>query len=261
MGLVMTYCGAASTPGTRGRCVPLLVVATGLVLAGCEREEPAKPPPAKAPAVVAAQPPAPWFICDGLNAPTLLVVSRRDAQGQATVLTLDKADLHPPLARLYRIAPPQADANGATLAISREGAAAGHIRLASVERLPRPGEATTAPVVEVKLDDGPALSCRWLLRTRLFGVTAGRSILVTDEEDGPLLRTFDFKAPTGGRVLPDGAQRSSLPTVRIPAGRKSGDTYVFANEGYGYTVSPDGVSITEDGRPTTAEPFIALQRG
>ena len=37
--------------------------------------------------------------------------------------------------------------------------------------------------------------------------------------------------------------------------------YVFANEGYGYTVGPDGVSITEDGRPTTAEPFIALQRG
>jgi hypothetical protein len=261
MGLVMTYCGAAVVGGTGGRRT-LAVLTAGLALAtaACGRDEPVRAPPPDTPAAVAARPPAPWFVCDALNAPTVLVVSRPDAGGLATVLTLDKADMHPPVARLYAVGPAQADVGGVLRPLSREGAAAGHVRLLNLATLPRPGDAATDPVVEVKLEDGPALSCRWLLRTRLFGVAAGRTVLVTDEDDGPLLRTFDFKAPTGGRVMPDGVQRSSLPTIRMGAGKARGGSYVFANEGYGYTVDAGGVSVTQDGRATSAEPFIAVQQ-
>lgn len=230
------------------------------MLGACGRDERPPAPPADTPAAVAARPAAPWFVCDALNAPTVLVVSRPDAQGLATILSLDKADMHPPVARLYAVGPAQTDAGGRLRALSRDGAAAGHVRLLDPASLARPGDVTTEPVVEVKLEDGPALSCRWLLRTRLFGVAAGRTVLVSDEEDGPLLRTFDFKAPTGGRVMPDGRQRSSLPTIRMGAGKKTGEAYVFANEGYGYTVDPGGVSVTQDGRATSAEPFIAVQQ-
>lgn len=262
MGLVIAYCGAAPGGGTGGkRLNAALAAGLAVTLAACGRNERPPAPPVDTPAAVAARPAAPWFVCDGLNAPTVLVVSRPDAQGLTTVLTLDKADMHPPIARLYTVGPAQAEGGGSLRPLSRDGAAVGHVRLLDRASLERPGDATTEPAVEVKLEDGPALACRWLLRTRLFGVAAGRTVVVSDEADGPLLRTFDFKAPTGGRVLPDGRQRSSQPTIRMTGGKKTGEAYVFANEGYGYTVDPGGVSVTQDGQATSVEPFIAVQHG
>ena len=59
--------------------------------------------------------------------------------------------------------------------------------------------------------------------------------------------------------MPEDAQRSSSPTLRIVGGKLQGTAYVFANEGYGYTVDRGGVAVTQDGQATSSEPFIAVQ--
>jgi hypothetical protein len=232
-----------------------------LALAACEREKATPGAPAR---VTDAAPPAPvavppsWFLCDALNAPMVLVVSHPDASKSVTILTIDKADLHPPVAALYALGDQDPGAGSVNQTLSRDGSEVGFVKWVNPGMLPKPEEATTPAVLTMKLDE-TLYSCRWLARTRLFGVAAGRTVLVTDADDGPLLRTFDFKAPPGYRVMPDGAQRSSAPTLRIAGGTLKGDAYVFANEGYGFTVDPAGVAVTQDGRATSKEPFIAVQ--
>ena len=240
--------------------LPFALIAP-LALAGCERKT-AEPPPAKTPAPeVAASPapPSPWFICDAVDAPTVLVVSRPDAKREVTILQIDKADMHPPVAALYALGAEDPGAGSVTQTLSRDGAEAGFVRSANPGMLDKPEQATTAPVLSVKLDEA-LLSCRWLTRTRLFGVAAGRTVLVTDADDGPLLRTFDFKDPRGRtQINPDGAQRSNPPTLRIDGGKVNGDRFTFTNAGYGYVVDAKGFSVTQDGQPTSDEPFIAVQ--
>ncbi len=239
-----------------------LALLAPLALAACERDKTTPGVPAKvtseAPPAPAAAPPS-WLLCDALNAPTVLVVSHPDASKSVTILSIDKADLHPPVAVLYALGDTDPGAGSVTQTLSRDGAEVGFIKWINPGMLPKPEEATTPAVTTVKLDE-TTLSCRWLARTRLFGVAAGRTVLVTDADDGPLLRTFDFKAPPGYRVMPDGAQRSSNPTLRIAGGKLQGGAYVFANEGYGYTVDPSGVAVTQNGQATSSEPFIAVQR-
>lgn len=236
---------------------------TPLALIACERK-PVEPPPAQksAPEIAAAPPapPPPWFICDAVDAPTVLVVSRPDARREVTILRIDKADLHPPVAALYVLGAEDPGAGSVTQTLSRDGAEAGFIRSANPGMLDKPQEATTAPVLSVKLDES-SLSCRWLARTRLFGLTTGRTVLVTDADDGPMLRTFDFKDPRGRtQTNPDGAQRSNPPTLRIAGGKADGDRFTFANAGYGYVVDGHRFAVTQGGQPTSDEPFVAVQR-
>jgi hypothetical protein len=241
--------------------IAALALLAPLALAACDREQATPGAPAKvtsdAPPAPAAAPPS-WFLCDALNAPTVLVVSHPDANRSVTILSIDKADLHPPVAALYALGDQDPGAGSVTQTLSRDGAEVGFLKWINPGMLPQPAEATTPAITTVKLDE-TTLSCRWLARTRLFGVAAGRTVLVTDADDGPLLRTFDFKAPPGYRVMPDGAQRSSSPTLRIAAGKLQGASYVFANEGYGYTVDRAGVAVTQDAQATSKEPFIAVQ--
>jgi hypothetical protein len=230
-------------------------------LAACDRQgsgKAAAPPPAPVSTAPVAAPP--WFICDALNGPTVLVFSRPDATNQVRVLTIDKSDLHPPSATLYALGASDGAAGSVFRALSRDGVEVGHVRTLNPGVLPDPAAATTPPVTSVKIDETD-LSCRWLARTRLFGLAAGRTVLVTEEGDGPVYRTFDFKdAQTAQPVNPDGAQRSTTPSLEVRAGRRDGERYTFSHGAFTYAVGPTGVSAGDGGQMTASEPFVALQR-
>ena len=101
-----------------------------------------------------------------------------------------------------------------------------------------------------------------MARTRFMGFSARRSFLITQTPDGGLeYQTFDARdAATARAVAPDGAPRSTTPSLDIKGGEETLDGFVFRNKGYAYAVditAPAAVRITRDGAPVATEPLIA----
>jgi hypothetical protein len=138
----------------------------------------------------------------------------------------------------------------------------GYIRAFNPGALTNPRDAFTPTITSMKYVDPPD-SCRWLARTRMMGVSARRTVFVTQGVDGGFeYRTYDFKdAGTAKRIDLADAQQTTTPSLDIKGGSQSAGRFEFTHGGFTYdvTASPSGAAITvrRGSRPVQNEPLIA----
>jgi len=162
------------------------MLAFALTLAACG--QPAEPPPMPPPPVAAT--PEPWFICDAIDAPVLLVFERDGSV--ARVAQYDKPNGAIVQRTEYEIAGEEGAAGNVYITLAQNQIEAGAIRQTNPGMLEMPGAAYTTPVTSVRLGERE-ISCRWLPRTRVMGFTGRRTIVVHEDADGDLIYTsYDF---------------------------------------------------------------------
>jgi hypothetical protein len=216
----------------------------------------------------AAPPGVTRFICDAIDAPTI-VVARASADGSVTLREFDQtraefvADLHASTTE-------SEGAAGSVFTTFMDGAThVATVRALNPDVLEEPSEAYTAPVADVRLGER-AMTCRWLARTRLAGFTTRRSIVISEDDDGDLIyQSFDFaQADDAQRVDLDGAQRTTTISLEARGGSEEtgpqGMAMRFEREGYAYVVSVSeageaALSIEQNGAPVQSEALIAFQ--
>lgn len=166
----------------------LAALTLALTLAACGQNEPppsAAPPPA---AAVAATPP--WFICDAIDAPVLLVFERNGPT--AHVAQYDKPNGALVQRTTYQIGAEEGAAGGVYTTLMQNGAEAGSVRQINPGMLENPASAYTPPYASVRIGERE-ISCRWIPRTRLMGFTGRRTIVLHEDADGDLIYTsYDF---------------------------------------------------------------------
>jgi hypothetical protein len=163
----------------------LTAIAIALALTACGQSEP--PPLAEAPADRVAPP---WFICDAIDAPVLLVFERDETT--ARVVQYDKPNGALIQRSAYQIGREEGAAGSIYTTLIQNGAEAGNVRQVNAGMLETPGAAYTTPFTSVRLGDRD-ISCRWMPRTRLMGFTGRRTIVVSEDGDGDLLyHSYDF---------------------------------------------------------------------
>jgi hypothetical protein len=163
------------------------ILAFAVTLAACGQSE---PPPPPEPQQTVTAPPAPWFICDAIDAPVLLVFEREGAV--AHVAQYDKPNGALIQRTDYAIGVEDAGMGSIYTTLMQNGAEAGTIRQINPGMLETPASAYTTPFSSVRLGERE-ITCRWLPRTRLMGFTGRRTIVVHEDQDGDLIYTsYDF---------------------------------------------------------------------
>lgn len=134
--------------------------------------------------------PAPWFICDAIDAPALLVF-HRDGK-TARVVQYDKPNGALIQSTEYDLGDPEGAAGSIYTPLTQNGEDAGLVRQGNPGMLENPASAYTPPFTSVRLGDRE-ITCRWMPRTRLMGFTGRRTIVVHEDQDGDLIYTsYDF---------------------------------------------------------------------
>jgi hypothetical protein len=242
-----------------------LLISLTLALAACE--QPAPPEPLRAPSAPIA--PSPWFICDALNMPALLVFTRDG--GVVRVAQYDKPSGALAQRSEYQLGPEQGAAGSVYVTLLQNGAEAGAIRRLSTGALETPTAAYTPPFVAVRLGQSEA-QCRWMPRTRVFAITGKRSIVLHEDGDGDLIYTaYDYAdAATARTVELSNNARTSTFSAEVRGGDETvgadGESYTFSVGpiAYNVTVERNGegaLQVTGAPAPQPAEPFLAVQRG
>lgn len=242
------------------------VIAAALALAACGQAEP--PPPL--PEAPARQATAPWFICDGIDAPAVLVFER-DGQSVRTI-EYDKPNGALIERQEYALGEPDPGAGSIFMALSHGGEAAGEIRQTNSGMLETPASAYTPRISSVRLGERN-VQCRWLPRTRVIGFTGRRSFVVHEDADGDLIYTsFDFAAAAQAQPidLSDNGQSSTF-SAEVRGGVEdmspNGAAYRFeGQDGFVYviTLSRDGtgrLDVQQNGQSVQSEDLIAFQEG
>ncbi|MCR6644527.1 MAG: hypothetical protein NVV62_08415 [Terricaulis sp.] len=233
-------------------------------LAACG--QPAPPPP-PLPETLAA--PAPWFICDAINMPAVLVLERTDMGVE--VAQYDKPNGALVERSLYQLGAEEGAAGSVIIALLQNGEAAGAIRRINSGMLQTPTSAYTVPFVSVRLGDAEA-QCRWMPRTRVFAITGKRSIVLHEDGDGDLLYTsYDFKdAETADPIQLSDNARTTTFSAEVRGGEESvspdGESYHFSVGPVRYAISIErngegALQVTGAPSALAPEPFIAMQRG
>jgi hypothetical protein len=243
--------------------------AAALALAACGQS--ALPLPEAEQAAAPAVAP-PWFICDAIDAPVLLVFGRQ-ANGVTEVVQYDK----PNGALMQRTSYTLGDGDGAAgslyTALVQNGAEAGHVREINSGVLENPGSAYTPVYSSVRLGERD-IACRWMPRTRLMGFTGRRTIVVSEDRDGDLLyHSYDFASAAQAHPI-DVSENGRTTTFSLEA--RNGAETTNAN-GAIYTFRADVetdivVSVGRDGRgsvevrrhgpnPVQTEDLIAFVQG
>lgn len=243
----------------------LALVALALTLAACGQAE---PPPLPQTAQAVAQP---WFICDAIHAPVLLVFQREGAV--AHVAQYSKPDGAIVQRSDYQIGAAEGAAGSVYTTLLQNGAEAGHIRQINPGMLEEPSSAYTLPFTSVRLGERD-ISCRWLPRTRVFGFTGRRSIVVHEDASGDLIYTsYDFTAAAGAQPieLSENAQTTTFSLEArdgVENTSPSGAQYQFQADTettIAVTVGRDGLGVVEVRRhgptPLQTEQFVAFQTG
>lgn len=232
-------------------------------VAACSQATP--PPPAPAPQAASAT----WFICDGTDAPALLQFERDG--NSVRVAEYDKPNGAIVSRSEFQLGTQDGAAGSFYTALLRDGIEAGAVRETSPGMLETPGAAYTPRITEVRLGER-AISCRWLPRTRLFGFTGRRSVVVHEDADGDLIyTTYDFANASAASPieLSDNAETTAF-SAEIRGGAElvtpNGATYAFHGaDGYAYVVSASGaegrVDVTRNGAAIQSEPLIGFQVG
>jgi hypothetical protein len=246
-----------------------IAFATALALAACGQSAP--PPPLPEPALEAAATP-PWFICDAIGAPVVLVFNRAQ-NGVVEVVQYDK----PNGALVQRTSYTLGDGDGAAGSVYtpliQNGADAGHVREINAGVLETPASAYTPVYSSARIGERD-ISCRWMPRTRLMGFTGRRTIVVSEDQDGDLLyHSYDFTSAAAAQAI-DVSENGRTTTFSLEA--RDGAETTDAN-GARYTFQADVeteiiVSAGRDGRgsvevrrhgpnPVQTEDLIAFVQG
>lgn len=239
-----------------------------LALAACN-QEPATPPAAEEEQVFVRVPP-PWFICDALNSPAVIVFDRNPS-GDVRVAEYQKSDGSIVQRIGYFVGDEDAAAGSVNTELVRDQGSDGWVRLTNAGMLETPASAYTPRFVSTTLD-GRDVQCRWLPRTRVIGFSTRRSFVVHEDASGALTYTAYSFSDAGGARATDGAEnaRTTASSLEIAGGvagqTPDATTYTFETQGFRYVVSlnRDGtgaIDVQRDGAPLTNEPLIGYQQG
>ena len=185
-----------------------------------------------------------WFICDGLDVPSITVGGVPNAQNRARFTVYSKASPGSYAYSFYDVGGGDPGAGSIHYPLTRRGgkvSTTDNLTLANLGGPKTPDRTFTPPFVSLTVG-GERTDCRWLRGTRLMGFSKGRSFLVTQAPNGALTyQTFDFgDARTARPTMPDGVQRSSTPSLTVRGGRvqtgADAETFTFQNDGYSYAV-------------------------
>lgn len=247
-----------------------ILLAVVVTLSACGQSEP--PPPASAPAEAVAAAPAPWFICDAISAPVLLVFGAQ-TNGTTEVVQYDKPNGALVQRTTYTIGEGEGATGSIYTGLVQNGADVGHVRQINSGMLETPASAYTPPYTSVRLGERD-LSCRWLPRTRLMGFTGRRTIVVSEDQDGDLLyHSYDFAGAAQAQPI-DLSENGRTTTFSLEA--RDGAEITNA-DGATYTFRADVetdiiVRVDRDGRgsvevrrhgpdPVQTEDLIAFVQG
>lgn len=196
----------------------LLGLALLMAPAACDRREPSAAPPQAA----APTGPSVWFICDGVDAPSIFVLTKDAAGANVTIAEYDKRTGAETTRDDYTLGAPEGAAGSVYTPLLRDGADAAFVRAFNPGVLDAPTAAYTTPFSSVKLGER-TVSCRWLARTRLMGFTARRSLVVYEDADGDLIyTTFNFEdAATAPAIDLSEGQRSTTFSLEVRDGAES----------------------------------------
>jgi hypothetical protein len=239
-------------------------LALALALISCGRAEPPPPLPDSA-----ADEPRTWFICDGVDAPSLLVFERDGAV--VRMAEYDKPNGAIVAREDFALGMEEAAAGSVYTPLLLGGAEAGAIARTNPAMLENPSAAYTPRIANVRLGER-AVTCRWLPRTRFFGMTGRRSFIVNEDADGDLIYTaFDFASIASPQIELTENGVSTPFSVEVRNGREmtapEGVHYRFSNpEGYTYAINArtDGrgaLEVLRNGASVQIEEIIALQFG
>lgn len=243
-----------------------LALIFAFALAACG-QEPEAPPPVEQ---VRVRVPPPWFICDSINLPAVLVFERSGAD--VRVAEYDKPDGAIVQRIGYFVGDEEGAAGSVMTELVRDYGSDGWIRQLNPGMLENPGSAYTPPFTSVRLD-GRDINCRWLPRTRVLGFTGRRSFVVREDADGDLIYTaYDFTDAASARPveLSENGRTTSPFSVEVRGGSEEQTpqavSYTFEIQGFRYVVvlNRDGtgsLDISRDGVPLQSEPLTAYQQG
>jgi hypothetical protein len=246
--------------------------ASALCLAACGQAgapAPADPPHAATPITATAE--APWFFCDGIDAPVVYLFADGPEDGRtrfveyakgtgATVRTLD-----------LQVGDGDGAAGSVYFPLTNGGAEFGAVRQINPGMLATPGVAYTLPYTSVQIE-GRNVTCRWLPRTRVAAFTGRRSFVISEDADGDLIyTTYDFaRANTQPIDLSDNG-RSTAFSVEVRGGqenvRPEGSDFTFAGrDGFSYHISLTSptagqLQVQRNGAVVQTEPLIAFVQG
>lgn len=238
-----------------------------LALVGCN-QEPAAPAAPEAEQVFVRVPP-PWFICDSINSPAVIVFDRNPA-GDVRVAEYQKSDGSIVQRIGYFVGDEDAAAGSVNTELVRDQGSDGWVRNTNAGMLETPASAYTTRFVSALLD-GRDVQCRWLPRTRVMGFTSRRSFAVHEDASGALTYTaYNFTdastRPVDGRENARTTASSLELTGGVAGQTPEATTYTFETQGFRYVLSlnRDGtgsLDVTRDGAPLSNEPLIGYQRG
>lgn len=243
-----------------------LTICFAFALAACS---PAAPPPAATTTTATASlaAPAPWFICDAIDAPSLFLFTRDG--DVAHVSEFERPSGASEGAVDLQIGEGEGAAGSIYTPLTRDGADAGFVRELNPGALEHQGIAYTPLISSIKLGERE-VACRWLPRTRVQGFTGRRSFVISEDADGDLIyTTFDFAAAAGAQPidLSDNG-RSTAFSVEVRGGsenvRPDGADFRFAGrDGYAYHVSlvnagSAQLQVERNGAVIQTEPLTAF---
>jgi hypothetical protein len=245
----------------------VLAIASALTLVACGQQEAPPPSAIERPAQVT---PPPWFICDAISAPLLLVFER--ANGVANVAQYGKPNGELVQRTQYTITGEEGAAGSVFTSLTQNGAEAGHVRQINPGMLETPGSAYTLRYTSVRIGDRD-VSCRWMPRTRVFGFTGRRSFVVHEDQSGDLIyTTYDFANAAEAQPIDQSENgRTTTFSAEVRDGAENvqptGTEYRFEGQsGFVYTITlaPDGtgrLDVSQNGAAVQSEPLVAYQQG
>ena len=244
-----------------------IALAFALALAACGQPQESTPPPVEE--VYMRQPP-PWFICDAINFPAVLVFERTNQD--VRVAEYDKPNGAITQRIGYFIGTEEGAAGSLYTELVRDEGSDGQIRQINPGVLENPGAAYTLPFSSIRLD-GRDIDCRWMPRTRVLGFTGRRSFVVYEDTSGDLIYTsYNFADAANARPIELSENgRSTTPfSVEVRNGQEAQTpqalAYTFETQGFRYVLNlnRDGtgsLDVSRDGVALQSEPLIGYQQG
>lgn len=212
---------------------------------------------------------APWFICDGIDAPSIYEFE----QAGSVVRIAEYSKPTGAIANRMEFDLGEGDGAAGSVynALNRDGQQMGYVRQINPGVLETQGIAYTPVFSSIKIGDRE-VSCRWLPRTRLFGFTGKRSFAVTEDASGDLIYTaYGFADAAGQRQieLSDNARTTTF-SLEVRGGHEdvgpNRTEYRFTNNGYTYVITANKdqtgtLAVMQGGREVQSEPITAFETG
>ena len=208
-----------------------------------------------------------WFLCDVLDRPQAVVLGVHPRDGGPTRATfIDKTDRGAARSATFDIGPGDPGAGQIHYPVRDRDGLLGELHEVNPGMVADPPGALTPTFMSVKLGSGGG-RCRWEPGMRFLGVTARRSVEVTQGADGRLrYAAFGFDRPSAVVERPPG--QSSAPSLVVEGGRETarsaGARFDFEAGGFGYRVeAPNAagaratLTVLRGGRVVQREAFLA----